>query len=127
MTLELDPLPSWADLSASEQRSKAKAFIQEIEDEASEQRRLSGQRVLGARAVRRQSRNAKVTPKPPPWYQERRRCICAWCDYRDPVVRQFVASYYERQARFRASSVAWRLEKPPDFPSGFWTPSRAIA
>ncbi len=122
--LHLDVLPAWSELSIDAQRKAAQKMVDTIDQAARVRRRKTGATVLGLRKVLAQSRTATRTPPKPSWHALRRRCICAWVDFSDAVVKQFVARYRSFQSQFRIASDAFRagLHEEP-FPIGAWKPA----
>lgn len=124
--LELDVPECWSELGPSERRARAGELIDEVEHEAAERRRHSRARVLGAASVRTISRRARVLPEAPSWLRPRRRLKYVWADPNHDSVKRFIAGYWSFQNAYRTSSDLWRESKPPNFPSGSWTPARAV-
>lgn len=126
--LHLDAIPAWSQLSIDARLKKAKKMVDAIDQAASTRRSTTGARVLGAREVLAQRRTQTRMPPKPSWYSVRRRCMCAWVDFSEAAVQQFVARYRRFQSQFRLASdclFAGLGEEP--FPIGAWKPATMVS
>ena len=57
----------------------------------------------------KEPREFSFDPKPG-WFEDRRKLIVWEPDHRDPEVTEYVATYWEVQATFRAASEKWRRQ-----------------
>ncbi len=77
-TLVLDPLPCWRHLPADEVRRRVRDLVREVEDEATVERRTTGQRSQGAEAVMAMDphhRPEKLESSPAPMFHAARKRV----------------------------------------------------
>jgi hypothetical protein len=118
-----DPLPAMASLSPAQYRVEMAKLVQEIVDEAQQQR--GGRPVAGVAAVLSADISQRSALPGQPWFEDRRRMI-VWDDLRDPAVRAYLDRYWTFQHAFRAAADRWRDgEQDVLFPPAAFWPGRA--
>jgi REP element-mobilizing transposase RayT len=104
-TVFLDPLPCWSHLPVEEQRRRAAALVQEIEEEARIRREASGRQPLGVAAVLTQDptrRPEKLKKSPAPFVHAATKAMRRqlWEAY-----AWFVAAYRDAAEKLRAGDL----------------------
>lgn len=102
-TARFEKLPVLADLSDAAYRAHVSAVVAKIEQEAAAERRRTGRRVLGRRAVFEIAREERSELPRPPWFEERRRMIC-WASRLARETREYLERYWHFQREFREAS-----------------------
>ncbi len=124
LTIKLSALPHWETLSSEKQRARITQLINDIVDEAKQNRIKTKTRIRGAKNVVRTSIYQRVTPPNPPWWQERRRQIIAWAKPTDPQTQGFLKIYHAFQRAFRLASDNLSRGIEAVFPCSSWMPTR---
>ena len=124
LTIQLSVLPHWQSLSKATQRAKIEKIIDEIVDEAKQQRIKTKTRILGVKKVVQASVYQRVEAPNPPWWQERRRQITAWAKPSDSKTRAYLDLYYKFQTAFRIASTKFKNGLEGVFPIDSWMPVR---
>jgi len=125
-TFSFDQLPALADLSPDEYKAEMATVVDEIVKAGIEERRQSGQTVLGAEAVCTQEPLTSSPVALPEWFEVRRRMI-VWDSPEDEQVREYLTRYWEHQEQFRVAADRWRSIDSEDlaiFPNLCFIPGR---
>ncbi len=123
VSIKLTPIPPWRHLGREKQLQLAQEMVQSIVDEAAEERKEQGIRVVGRKAVMGMSIFTRVAPPLPPWWEDRRRQITAWAKLSDPLTEKFLRLYWGFQKAFRAASECFKSGEEANFPKGAWLPA----
>ncbi len=122
----LDRLPAFAGVSGEEYRQLVQGLVSRIEKTAASERKVTGKKVLGRRAVLRVSRERRSKLPPQPWYEGRRRMV-VWADRFREATQAYLQRYWEFQKEFRiASQLFCAGDITAPFPRGAFRPSVLI-
>jgi REP element-mobilizing transposase RayT len=116
-TVLLDPLPCWSHLPVEEQRRRAAALVQAIDEKAAARRQAAGIHPLGTAAVLAQDplhRPARIKKSPAPFVHAATKAMrqLLWEGY-----ALFLAAYRSAAERLKAGDPA------PPFPAGCFPPA----
>lgn len=122
-----DRLPALEDLSAKEHQAYINAEIEKIAVAAADQRRVTGKKLLGRRAVCATSHlDRSELPKQP--FPRKRRKMILWDDRRCPEARAYLERYRRFQDAYRSASGRFRDgHLDVVFPPGAFRPSTFAA
>ncbi len=121
--IELSPLPAFEGLSPDAHKQTIAALLEELRVETLERRSAEGTKPIGVCAVKKISRETRVSMPKPPWFEERRRMI-AWANPHANETRTYLRDYWAFQFAFREASQNYRRGKPMvEFPPGSFRPS----
>ena len=112
VTMAFDKLPALAHLDDAYYRSHVREVVEEIEREAAAERRATGRRLVGRRAILRTPREKRSSLPRPPWFELRRRMIC-WADRWASATRAYLEAYWRFQRAHRAASMRFLAGRIP--------------